>query len=294
MEIGQIRTDLALEARESLRQAETMMHGISYEEEETECAYVTRVQISTKNAEHALGKAIGRYVTLECSELADVSDEERAGLVQCIGKEIQEFLLRDVSDTILVVGLGNREVTADALGPKVLDSLRITRHLVKLYGRQAVTEGGGRQICCVEPGVMARTGMETLEIVGGVVDRINPGQVIVVDALAARKVSRLDRTIQITDTGIRPGSGVGNHRSELTRSTLGVPVIAVGIPTVVDAATIVADALEGNGYRELWKPKHAGTELCSMYMTGKNVDEVIGRVSRVLADGINSALRDWK
>lgn len=199
---------------------------------------------------------------------------------------------------VLVVGLGNREVTADALGPRVLDNLCITRHIMRTYGKAAYENDAVNEISSIEPGVMARTGMETAEIIKGVVTETKPDVLIVVDALAARSTRRLNRTIQITNTGIQPGSGVGNHRNALTQESLGLPVIAIGVPTVVDAATIVGDALEKlvGDKKELddWKRKEryclAFAELNNMYMTGKDIDAMVKRVSYTLSEGINIAL----
>ena len=200
--------------------------------------------------------------------------------------------------SVLVVGLGNREVTADALGPQVVDNLFITRHIVKEYGSAAYNKKRMNLISSIEPGVMAKTGMETAEIIKGVVQETQPDLLIVIDALAARSTRRLNRTIQITNTGIQPGSGVGNHRNALTRDSLGVPVIAIGVPTVVDAATIVGDALERimDGEQDFDRVKYMGqhrtafVELNNMYMTGKDIDAVVKRVSYTVSEGINMAL----
>ena len=199
---------------------------------------------------------------------------------------------------ILVVGLGNREVTADALGPHVVDNLLITRHVVKEYGKAAYNVDKIHLISSIEPGVMAKTGMETAEIVKGVVEQTGPDVLIVVDALASRSIRRLNRTIQITDTGIQPGSGVGNHRNALTHESLGIPVIAIGVPTVVDAATIVNDALERltkecgdiNSNIKLGEYSRTLSELANMYVTGKDIDAVIKRLGYTVSEGINMAL----
>ena len=205
---------------------------------------------------------------------------------ECLAKELKDMIPNsDREQSILVVGLGNREVTADALGPQVVDNLFITRHVVKIYGKAAYNKQTMNQISSIEPGVMAKTGMETEEIIKGVVEETKPDVVVVIDALAARNTKRLNRTVQITNTGIQPGSGVGNHRNALTFESLGVPVIAIGVPTVVDAATIVGDALEKMGQQRL-----AFTELNNMYMTGKDIDAIIKRVSYTVSEGINLAL----
>ncbi len=198
----------------------------------------------------------------------------------------------------MIVGLGNREVTADALGPQVLDNLFITRHIVREYGKAAYDCDRMNLISALEPGVMAQTGMETAESVAGGVTETRPDLLIAIDALAARSTRRLNRTIQITNTGIQPGSGVGNHRNALTQESLGIPVVAIGIPTVVDAATIVGDALEKllseekefDSMKYLGQHRNAFSELNNMYMTGKDIDAVIKRVSYTVSEGINLAL----
>ncbi|MDE7013863.1 MAG: GPR endopeptidase, partial [Kineothrix sp.] len=185
--------------------------------------------------------------------------------------------------SVLIVGLGNRDVTADALGPNVADNLLITRHVVKEYGKAAYNKSRMNMVSSIVPGVMAKTGMESAEIIKGVVEQTKPTIIIVVDALAARSTKRLNRTIQITNTGIHPGSGVGNHRNALTEESLEVPVIAIGVPTVVDAATIVNDALADKAPVNL-------TELNNMYVTSKDVDYQIKQISHILCDAINEAL----
>ncbi len=204
----------------------------------------------------------------------------------------------NAEQSILVVGLGNRDVTADALGPQVIDNLFITRHVIKEYGKAAYNREKMNMVSSVEPGVMAKTGMETAEIIKGVVSETKPDVLIVIDALAARSTRRLNRTIQITNTGIQPGSGVGNHRNAITEESLGIPVIAIGVPTVVDAATIVGDALEKllEKEDEFDRVKYMGhhraifSELNNMYMTGKDIDAVVKRVSFTVSEGINRAL----
>ena len=189
----------------------------------------------------------------------------------------------DKEQSVLIVGLGNRDVTADALGPNVADNLLITRHVVKEYGKAAYNKSRMNMVSSIVPGVMAKTGMESAEIIKGVVEQTKPTVIIVVDALAARSTKRLNRTIQITNTGIHPGSGVGNHRNALTQESLQVPVIAIGVPTVVDAATIVNDALADKAQVNL-------TELNNMYVTSKDVDYQIKQISHILCDAINEAL----
>ena len=296
----QVRTDLALEARESISEAESELRGVRVEEyyKEQEDVRVTKVMIDTKNAAKAMGKPVGIYVTMEAPAMVEPDDDYHREISECLAEELQNLLPGGEEQSVLVVGLGNREVTADSLGPQAVDNLLITRHIVREYGTAAYNCDRMNLISALEPGVMAKTGMETAEIVKGVVQETSPDVIIVIDALAARSTKRLNRTIQITNTGIQPGSGVGNHRNALTQESLGIPVIAIGIPTVVDAATIVYDALDKllEEENDLDAAKYVGrqqlnfSELNNMYMTGKDIDAVIKRVSFTVSEGINMAL----
>lgn len=296
----QVRTDLALEAKESIAEAKSELHGVRVEEYEIEedHIHVTRVLIETKNAAKSMGKPIGVYITIEAPEILEPDEDYHREISECISEELLSMLPeKEEGLSILVVGLGNREVTADALGPRVLDNLMITRHIMRTYGKAAYENRCVNEISSIEPGVMAKTGMETAEIVKGVVEETKPDVVVVIDALAARSTKRLNRTIQISNAGIQPGSGVGNHRNALTQESLGRPVIAIGVPTVVDAATIVVDALEKmieDKRKENWKDMErlhtAVSQLSNMYMTGKDVDAMIKRVSYTLSEALNMAL----
>ena len=292
----EIRTDLALEAREGMVRAGETLRGVRMQEYEYEKAgvRVTKVFVDTKNAATQLGKPVGRYVTMEADALGEPDEGYHREISECFCKELCQLVeeKREKEEmAILVIGLGNRDVTADSLGPRILDNLFVTRHMVKLYGTAAVGEGKVHMISALEPGVMAKTGMETAEIVSGVIKETKPDLLIVADALAARSTKRLNRTIQITDAGIQPGSGVGNHRNALTQESLGVPVIAVGVPTVVDAATIVGDTLERLLGTEKIFRRSSFADLNNMYVTGKDVDEVVKRISFTISEGINAAFR---
>lgn len=297
----QIRTDLALEAREYITEADSELRGVRVEEyyREEDDIQVTKVIIETKNGAKAMGKPIGTYITMEAPAMVEPDEDYHREISNCLAEELLQMIGGGKEEkSILVVGLGNREVTADALGPQVVDNLFITRHVVKEYGKAAYNCSKMNLVSSIEPGVMAKTGMETAEIVKGVISETKPDVLIVVDALAARSTKRLNRTIQITNTGIHPGSGVGNHRNAITEESLGIPVIAIGVPTVVDAATIVGDALERllEGDEEFDRVKYMGqhrsafSELNNMYMTGKDIDAVIKRVSFTVSEGINIAL----
>lgn len=297
----QVRTDLALEAKESIKDADSRLRGVSVTEEYDEKVdiRVTKVIIDTKNAAKAMGKPMGTYITIEAPNMLEPDEDYHREISESLAKQLQEIIPDGENEkSILVVGLGNRDVTADALGPNVVDNLFITRHVVKEYGKAAYSKPRMHMVSSIEPGVTAKTGMETAEIVKGVVEQTSPDVVIVIDALASRSTKRLNRTIQITDTGIHPGSGVGNHRNGLTMESLGVSVIAIGVPTVVDAGTIVGDALEKTMGTDSGFDKHryfgehhaAFAELNNMYVTSKDIDAVVKRVGYTLSEGINIAL----
>lgn len=281
-----VRTDLALEAREGIGEKESELHGVRVEKKyhEDSDVYVTTVVVETKNGARMLGKPMGTYVTLEAPAMTEPEEDYHQEISEILAGEIRKLLPeQEKEQAILVVGLGNREVTADALGPNVVDHLFINRHIVKEYGKVAYNCTRMHTVSSLVPGVMAKTGMESAEIIKGVIGETSPDLVIVIDALAARSTKRLNRTIQITNTGIHPGSGVGNHRNAITQESLQVPVLALGVPTVVDAATIVGDAM---GERPV-----ALQELNNMYVTTKDVDFQIQQISHILCDGINRALQ---
>lgn len=301
MAFFQARTDLALEAREYVENANGELRGVivdEYEKKEIGVS-VTKVQITTKNSAKLLGKPKGTYITLEvpdlcqCGENGDVS-ENHEKIAAEISEHLTQLLPRKKDNLqVLVVGLGNRDVTADALGPAVAEHLYISRHMLQEFGRLGIEKKWGIITSCIVPGVMAKTGMETAEIVKGIVSETTPDAVIAIDALASRSTKRLNRTIQISNTGIHPGSGVGNHRNAIDEETLGIPVIAIGVPTVVDAATIVADALE-KMHKELQETAFlqardsvALSSLYNMYVTAKDIDSTIKRVSFTLAEALN-------
>lgn len=307
-----VRTDLALEQKERFESDNVEVQGVILEEdydEEREIR-ITKVKIETEKGAKTMGKPVGTYLTLEAPNLAVPDEDYHREVSTEIARYLEELIPDRKEDYIvLVVGLGNRQVTPDALGPYVVDNLNITRHIVKEYGKYAMGKEHVHMTSAIVPGVMAQTGMETLEIVKGIVKETKPDFVIAIDALAARNSKRLNRTIQIADTGINPGSGVGNHRNGLTKETLGVPVIGVGVPTVVDAATIVNDTMENfvaalessetlkgvgvvlQGYtanekyeliRELIAP-----HLNGMFVTPKDIDETVKRISYTISEGLN-------
>lgn len=307
-----IRTDLALETRERFVSDHVEIPGVSVEEtydEEREIR-TTRVVVETENGAKMMGKPVGTYLTIEAPNIAVPDEDYHREISKKLAEDIKELVPeRKEEVSVLVVGLGNREVTPDALGPYVADHLHVTRHIVKEYGKYAMGKDQVYLVSAVVPGVTGQTGMETLEIVKGVVEETEPDFVVAIDALAARNSKRLNRTIQITDTGICPGSGVGNHRLALNSETLGVKVIGIGVPTVVDAVTIVNDTMENfivalessellksvgetlRSYNEAEKQELIreliAPHLNGMYMTPKNIDDTIKRVSFTISEALN-------
>lgn len=291
-----VHTDLALEDKERYESDNVEISGVRVNEfyEEEQDIRVTEVEILTENGAKAMRKPIGTYITIEMANLIQADEEYRSAIAERIAKNVGKLLhLGNEEYNALVVGLGNREVTPDALGPHTVESLNVTRHIVKEYGKYAFGENACQMVSAIAPGVMAQTGMETYEIVKGIVETTQPDCVLVVDALAARNTKRLNRTIQITDTGIRPGSGVGNHRNEISRETLGIPVIAIGIPTVVSADVIVQDTmehlisvLEDDDKYEMIQDLIA-PHLYGMFVTPKDIDESIIQLSGTVATGLN-------
>lgn len=307
-----IRTDLALEQKERFESDNVEVQGVELEEEYDEEREIrtTKVVIKTEKGAKTMGKPAGTYITLEAPNLA-VPDEDYHREVSVEISKILRGLIKEEKEeyNVLVIGLGNRLVTPDALGPDVADHLVVTRHIVKEYGKYAMGGGNVHMVSAIVPGVMGQTGMETLEIVKGVVEETKPDFAIAVDALAARNSKRLNRTIQIADTGINPGSGVGNHRNGLTEETLGIPVIAIGVPTVVDAATIVNDTMENllqaletsemlkgvgvvlQGYNATEKyeliKELISPHLNGMFVTPKDIDETIQRISFTISESLN-------
>lgn len=292
-----VRTDLALEQRERFVSDQIEIPGVAVEETYDDMCEVrvTTVRIETENGAAVMGKPVGNYITLEAPKMAE-ADESYHREISGKLMEVLEGCLpeKEEGQSILIIGLGNRNVTPDALGPLVVEHLDITRHLVKEYGKYALGGEADRLVSAVVPGVMGQTGMETVEIVRGIVEETEPDFVIAIDALAARSVRRLNRTIQIADTGIAPGSGVGNHRNAITKETVGVPVIAIGVPTVVDAATIVGDSIEeyvakcrDEGMREN-KEHLIPPYLYGMFVTPKDIDETMERTSYTISEALNA------
>lgn len=292
-----IRTDLALETTERFAEENAEIRGVEVHEEydEEKDVRTTVVKIVTENGAKSMGRPQGTYITIEAPELSTPDEDYHREISEEISTHLRKLIDLKKEKSVLVVGLGNAAITADALGPQVVDNLLMTRHIIKEYGLRGIKHEKMHRISGIAPGVMAQTGMETAEIVQGIVSETKPDIVVAIDALAARSVRRLSRTIQITDTGIHPGSGVGNHRNGLTEENLQVKVIGIGVPTVVDAATIVHDSmahlletLEETEQKEFLDEMIA-PNLYSMFVTPKDVDETIKYLSFTISEGLNIA-----
>lgn len=313
-----VRTDLAVEERERFPGDGGEVSGVSLREWREKKSHVkfSEVKILDQHGAEVMRKPCGTYLTLEASQLAQKDEDYHAEVSEELGNYMKQMIQKQIGVSkkktgknwnILVAGLGNPFVTPDALGPKVLSHIQVTRHL----GRNELPVLSG-----IVPGVMAQTGMETAEIIKGVIREIDPDLLIVIDALAARSIRRLGTTIQMTDTGIRPGSGVGNHRHSLTQESLGIPVLAIGVPTVVGAAAIVQDTVDTmihvladssatKGISKFVQDMEPEEQYCliqellepefgSLYVTPPNIDETIEMLSYTISEGIHRAVFDRK
>ncbi len=301
------RTDLAYEANESLKKK---VKGLKLNTKNFSHGEVIELEIMDDSAEKIVGKKKGKYITYETKSLKNLDNESREEVISILSQAI-----KDVSglkrEKILIVGLGNRNITADALGPRTLDKIKVTRQYFKAYNKDF--DEDYNEVSILEPGVLGKTGIETIDTIIGVVEKIKPTILIVIDALASRKMRRLCSVVQITDAGIEPGSGIGNMQGSLNEETIGIKVVAIGIPTVVDTATIVNDTIEmmeetlkdktedvGQIMGILsdleYDEKHAFIKeiLSPMYgesiVTPSSVDELIDILSDILSQSINKAV----
>lgn len=281
--IWKTRTDLAVELTENLKETE-VEDGISIEVNHGTKANIkeTVIRIKNEQGEKSLGKPCGCYITIEGRDLSAPDESYHEDLSGMLSARLKKMLAS--YEHILVVGLGNQEVTADSLGPAVVKNLFITRHL-----KQEGLWNKGKTISAISPGVMAQTGMETGEILTSLVKEINPDVIVAIDALAAKNSMRLNKTVQISDTGIAPGSGVGNHRKEITEKTMGKKVIGIGVPTVISVPTIINDAFapfleEGE---DLNLSQSLNPEVAEMFVTPKNVDEAVKKISYTISEALN-------
>lgn len=296
------RTDLALEIRERFKESNIEIDGVAIEELYTkdDSIKVTTVDIINDNGSKVMSRPIGQYITIENINKHDNNKNiilngclyNEEDMKEILGHYINKLTHHINDKKLLIVGLGNKDVTPDSLGPLVIDQVNVTRHIINEFGEDAIS------IAAIAPGVMGQTGMEAGEIVKAIVEELNINIVIVIDALAARSINRLNNTIQLTNTGICPGAGVGNNRKELNKNTLGVEVVAIGVPTVVDATTIVSEALEQYMIKqglETDEIKSFNTEvkkevMKGMFVTPKDIDECVKIISRIIAQSINEFL----
>lgn len=296
---NKVRTDLALEVRESFEDDDVEIKGVILDEKyiEEKEVKITTVEIKDEQGAKAMQKPIGTYITIEARKLQEKDDEYHSS----ISEEISSYIMQLVGDSyqqgVLIVGLGNREVTPDALGPWVVDNLFVTRHLIREYGKEFGEKNHLQSVSALAPGVMAQTGMEVVEILKGLIKETKPGVVIAIDALAARSVERLNTTVQITDTGISPGAGIGNNRQALNEESLGTKVVALGVPTVVDAFTIVRDSLEQALSKQDFTPEEIQKFILevtdqqtvhNMFVTPKDIDESMKCISYTISEALNS------
>lgn len=309
-----VRTDLAVEAREIIEEEKgDIDDGIVVNTEENEYMDITTVEIINENGSRAMSKPLGSYITIESPGLRENDPACHKEITRKLAECITELCSAKSDSTFLIVGLGNWNITPDALGPKVVNRILVTRHMFDTLPEEL--DGAVRPATAVSPGVMGITGIETGEIIKGISEKMKPDIVIAVDALAARRSSRINAAIQLSDTGIIPGSGVGNKRQALNEETLGVPVIAIGVPTVVDAATLVNDTM-GSMLKEMANAVEEGSEFYemlesiddedryqliydtltpyagNMFVTPKEVDAVIDRLAKIISDAINISVHN--
>ncbi len=303
------RTDLAIELRESYPEDNVEIEGVVLNEQIVQKG---NIRISTVNIVNEYGskwmkKPVGNYVTIEFTDKSTYMDDAETKEFENKVKEIICDILEDMiknkqrkkdKETFMVTGLGNRFATPDAIGPVVMEKVTVNRHMVREFGEEMLHNN--KIVCAITPGVMAQTGMDTYEVLDGLVENIKPDFILVVDALASRSISRLCRTIQITDTGISPGAGIGNNRHKINEETLGVPVIAIGVPTVVDAFVIVSECMEeslekqgfSNEEIQIFLESIAGSSIKNLFVTPKDIDEQVRWIGGLVSGGINSFFKN--
>ena len=306
-----IRTDLALEATEICEEQSTALDGVVVDTKELEDCTVTTVEIINETGSKIMNKEIGKYITLESDLMKFDDDDSREKVINYLKDELIDIFGTDQSKRTLVIGLGNWNITSDALGPRAVSKTLVTRHIFKNYNKDY--DDDLSEVAALSPGVMGITGIETVEIVKSIVDKIKPDRVVAIDALASRKMDRVNATIQISTGGIAPGGGVGNKRKALDKSYLGVDVIAIGVPTVVDAATLTIDVLdlaidnlmevseESSGFYTMLKKlkEEEKYQLIkdsldpydkNLIVTPKDIDETIENLAIIISEGLNRSL----
>lgn len=311
------RTDMADERVDTYKQVNnlTEIDGIKVESKTCDIVKTTTVDVLNENGKNAVKKDIGKYITMEIKDVEYLTDEQKQSVISALSEQIKVLIGRNVN-SIMIVGLGNANVTPDALGPKVVSFVNVTRHML-LYAKDYV-EPGTKEISAISPGVLGTTGIETEEIIESVTKLVKPDVLIVIDSLASMSVSRIGKTIQLGNTGITPGAGVGNKRRALNKESLGTDVIAIGVPTVVDMATITNEAIdklinnlknEATNYMNHGMDNKKVEEIFSLFdrddrynmianalhtdnyiVTPKEIDNVILKISEIIASGLNVAL----
>lgn len=304
-----VRTDMAVEARELVRGGSRRdVPGVHVQEDRRDGILVTRVKVASDEAARLMGKPPGHYITVDVPQFKERDSELRGRVTDTLAEVLTPLLARTAGEHVLVVGLGNWNATPDALGPRVVDRLLVTRHLGAVVPDDIRRRMRG--VSAVAPGVLGTTGIETVDIIRGIVREARPDRVVAVDALAARSPARLVASVQVADTGIHPGSGVGNRRQGITEETVGVPVIAIGVPTVVLAAgmvwevvrraadTLKDEALFHRAFAEMAQEDQRrlidelmGPELGNLMVTPKEIDLLINDMADVMAEALNRALQ---
>jgi spore protease len=292
-----ISLDLALEAREIIRgETGQEIPGVRVDKETYDSATVTTVHIEDNNAQVIMGKPVGKYVTIEAPVIRENNQQAHKEVAQILAEQLKKLFNLPMELSILVVGLGNWNATPDALGPRVVDKCLVTRHLYN-YAPQEL-QGGMRPVSALAPGVLGITGIETAEIIRGVVEKTRPSLIIAIDSLAARSADRIATTIQLADTGINPGSGIGNKRTGINQETMGVRVIAIGVPTVTHAAIIAQDAIEKYIQSTGGRPGDASAAIKNVLepfggnltVTPKEIDTLIEDTAQIIAGAVNMAM----
>ena len=296
----QYRTDLAIECREILDEQEQKEHagrarrrgepdGIQMEKIEYDGEiHVTRIRITSEEAARKMGKPIGNYITLEADGVLEEEDGIKEKAAKAVAGELGRLICVDYSLKVLVAGLGNSLVTPDRLGPETASKVRVTRHLFVIFDADGDEEMSN--VSCIIPGVTGTTGMETAEVIKKAAEIVKPDLVIVIDSLAARDIDRVSTTIQLTDTGIQPGSGMGNHRAGINEETIGVKTLCIGVPTVIDVKTILREALEENLDSAEAVESYLNAYDRQMIVTSTDIDLLVKDFSDIIAGGINKIL----
>jgi spore protease len=287
---GKIRTDLAVEAHELWKESAaetTSLPGVEASDEVHGSFKVSTVKILNEQGEKELCKPIGTYVTMELDGLIHREENSFQEAANLLASELKKLMPLKPTDSVLAVGLGNSAITPDSVGPEAADNVMVTRHLKEKMPQDFAAF---RPVSSIQPGVLGTTGIESADIISSVCTRLTPNCVIAIDALASRSVDRLCRTVQIANTGIVPGSGVGNTRAELSQKTLGVPVIAIGVPTVVDAATMAADLMAKAGMTTVERDRFG--DQGGMIVTPREIDKSVKDIAKLVGYGVNLALHD--